>query len=275
MTGGPVGIIGGGFAAVDSVEGRLGRPSKLIEKLALSVTRQFDLVVVRGSGAREFLTRKGITDSVAVVTGSINGHRPAPGVERDIHLIYVGRLAPIKQVEQVIAIVAAMRKVRPDIRAIIVGDGPAKADLERYAEQLGVSGSVEFLGKRKDVHSFLARSRVFLLTSKSEGLSIALAESMAAGVVPVVAHVGDLSDLVVDGENGYLIEPDAIEQYAAKARLLLDDDALWRACSSRAVEAARRHCHIDSVSQTWRRHLQATISRASRRRAEEVRQSTL
>jgi glycosyltransferase involved in cell wall biosynthesis len=54
----------------------------------------------------------------------------------------------------------------------------------------GVSQNVEMPGRRNDVHAWMAQSRVFLLTSPSEGLSIALLEAMCAGAVPVVSDVG-------------------------------------------------------------------------------------
>jgi len=94
-------------------------------------------------------------------------------------------------------------------------------------------------------------------------LSIAMAEAMAAGVVPVVADIGELGDLVVDGVNGYLIEPGNITDYAAKAMSLLQNDALWSQYSYNAVEAARARCDIDVVSEQWRRRLQEVIYRAS------------
>jgi len=263
MTGGPVGIIGGGFAAVDCIEGMLGRPSKLIEKLALRVVRQFDLVVVRGTSAQRYLADQGITSSVAVVTGSVNGCQQAPPQDRDIHLIYVGRLAPVKQIHQIIAAVDVIHRVMPQVRAAIVGDGPLMAELRAATAKLGLTQNIEFLGKRKDVGSLLARSKVFILTSRSEGLSIAMAEAMRAGAVPVVADVGDLGDLVADSVNGHLIEPNHVDEYARKAVCLLQDDVLWNKYSRAAVEAASSQCDIEVISAKWRRHLQRVVSQAS------------
>ena len=263
MTGGPVGIIGGGFAAVDCVEGMLGRPSKLVEKLALAVVRQFDLVVVRGTSAERYLADQGITSSVAIVTGSVNSGQQAPQQDRDIHLIYVGRLAPVKQIHQIIAAVDIIHRVMPQVRAAMVGDGPSMEELRTATEKLGLARNIEFLGKRKDVESLMARSKLFILTSKSEGLSIAMVEAMRAGAVPVVANVGDLGDLVADGVNGCLIEPNHVGEYAGKAVCLLQDEVLWSKYSCAAVEAARSQCDVEVISGKWRRHLQRVVSQAS------------
>jgi glycosyltransferase involved in cell wall biosynthesis len=259
MTGGPVEIIGGGYSAVDSFEGSLGRPSRLIEALALGVVRHFELVVVRGNSAREFLEAHGVSKSVAIVTGSTNHTLPLPRNHRNIHLIFVGRLTPVKQVHQFVAIVEAVRRVMPNVKAAIVGDGPLRKGLQASAGELGLAANIEFLGKRKDVADILSRSKIFVLTSKSEGLSIAMAEAMAAGVVPVVADIGELSDLVTDGQNGHLVESNCIDTYATKSVSLLRDAALWEKYSLRASEAARRHCDIEVVSNKWKKHLQHVI----------------
>ena len=119
------------------------------------------------------------------------------------------------------------------------------------------------VGKQRDVESLLACSKVFVLTSKSEGLSIAMAEAMVAGVVPIVSNVGDLGDLVTDALSGYLIEPNMIDEYAQRAISLLSDEALWTQFSGRAREAARKHCGIEAVTEKWRQSLGAVISTAS------------
>ncbi len=270
MTGGPVEIIGGGVYAAEGIGAPLRRPSKVIESMALAVVRQFDLVVVRGRKAGDFLAAHGIDRSVAVITGSIDSRLPPADIRRDIDLIFVGRLSPVKQVDQFLATVDVIKRTIPDVHAVVVGDGPLRGDLQAHAGQLGLTRTVEFLGQRKDVEILLGRSRIFMLTSKSEGLSIAMAEAMAAGVVPIVANVGELGDLVVNGVNGCLVEPDNIADYAAKAALLLQNDALWSQYSGKATEAARKSCDIEVVSEKWRRHLQEVISRASGCPSQEV-----
>jgi len=269
MTGGPVEVVGGGYAAIDSIEGSLGRPSRLIEELAIRVVRQFALVVVRGEKARSFLVDHGMK-SVAVITGSVNGQRHVSQDGRDIDLIIVGRLSPVKQVHQFIDTVRAVRSVVPNVRAAIIGDGPLKTELQAYSERLGLSENIEFLGKIVGVRQILARSKVFVLTSQSEGLSIAMVEAMTAGVVPVVADVGELGDLVTSGVSGYLVEPNNIQEYAASVCSLLQDQTLWAQSSCQAVEAARTRCDIEVVTQQWRQSLQETLSRTSGCRLEDV-----
>ncbi len=263
MTGGPIEIIGGGIDAMESVGSALGRPSKLIEAIALKVARQFDLIVVRGNKAKEFFVAKNFEKTIAVITGSVNGFRQPVHNNRLNHLIFVGRLYPIKQVHQFIEIVAGVVRMIPDIKAVVVGDGPLLEDMKKYAGELGLGNNIEFLGKKKDIKEILAASKVFVLTSKSEGLSIAMAEAMTSGVVPVVADVGELSGLVIDGVNGYLIEQNNIEQYTERIVSLLRNDELWIQYSSQAIETARSHCDVEVVTEKWRINLQSVVSQAS------------
>jgi len=108
-----------------------------------------------------------------------------------------------------------------------------------------------FAGHVERVEGFLSRSRIFLLTSQSEGLSIALAEAMMAGAVPVVADVGDLSELVINGETGWLIEPGNFDEYSDKITALLGDDQLWNEMSKNARELAMQNNGLDSVVRRW------------------------
>jgi glycosyltransferase involved in cell wall biosynthesis len=263
MVAGPVEVLGGGHRAIESVGGFLGRPSRLIERMAIDVVRQFELVVVRGNGAKRFLLEHGLGKTVAVITGSVNGWTQLPQNDREIQLVFVGRLSPVKQVHQFIEIVGAVRRAIPGVRAAIAGDGPLMTDLKAYSEELGLTDNIDFLGKRKNVESIVASSQVFVLTSKSEGLSIAMAEAMAAGTVPVVADVGDLGDLVNDGVNGYLIEPNCVDEYAKKIVMLLQDPAMLEKHSIRAAEEARKRCSLDVVSEKWRQELQNVVLQAS------------
>ena len=239
------------------------RISKTIERLAIRVIRQFDLVVVRGNKGKAFLDGYGITDNVAIITGSVKGDIQLAKTDRQIDLIFVGRLNPIKQVDQFIRIVQEVSRVIPSVKAVIVGDGPLMPDIQIRTEKLGLAENIEFLGKREDVERILARSKVFVLTSKSEGLSIAMAEAMMAGTVPVVANVGELADLVHDGINGYLIEPNDIHEYVRNILSLLQDQKQWSQLSFNAIEASRSYCHVDVISEKWRQSIQNVVERVS------------
>ncbi len=259
MTGAPAGLVGG-FPEIGRDIDMSAKTSLLLEALVFRVVRHFDHTVVRGNKSKRYLEEHNVTNPVHVITGSVTCPAFSPEVHRDIHLVFVGRLAPVKQIDQFIEIVGEVGRVIPSVKAAIVGDGPLRAQLQGQAKRLGIMGNTEFLGKRHDVQAILARSKVFVLTSKSEGLSIAMAEAMTSGVVPVVADVGELSDFVTSGINGYLVEPGNIAEYARRIVSLLQDSAMLDEYSQRAVEDAKRQCDIEVVTARWRRVFQQYVT---------------
>jgi glycosyltransferase involved in cell wall biosynthesis len=259
MTGGPVELLGGGIDSENQLLTRLRKPSARLERLALRAASRFDLVVVRGESARRFLGERGVTARSAIIPGSVDLRRIAASEERGYDLIFVGRLTETKRPLEFLEIAAQVARSRPTLRALVVGEGPLLPDARRLAASLGLDGCLELVGRRSDVAKLLARSRVFVLTSRSEGLSIAMAEAMCAGVVPVVSDVGELAELVRDGENGYLVAAGDRAGFVARILGLLQDAALWRRLSLAAADTAHTRVGLARISELWAGALRDTI----------------
>jgi glycosyltransferase involved in cell wall biosynthesis len=259
MTGGPIELLGGGYLATENpVLGRLRGPSARLERLALAVVSRFDLVVVRGRSAERFVSGQTGAPAIAVIPGSVDLARVLPVVaERSCDLIYVGRLAQTKQPVQFVEIVDAVRRRLPDVRARMVGDGPLMGAVRQRITELGLEQVIDVRGQLDQVIPWLQDARAFVLTSRSEGLSIAMVEAMVSGAVPVVANVGDLGDLVAHGENGFLIEPDNIEQYADHVVSIVSDRNRWHRLSAAASRSAREYNSLERVAGLWRTRLGA------------------
>lgn len=254
MTGGPMEIVGGGSKHENRLMMKLKRPSKLIENLAVGLIRQFDLVVVRGNEARRFLTDRGVSSPIAIIPGGIAPDRFQGGsanTDRPYDMVFVGRLADIKQPMQFIEVVGRVHEQVPSVRAVVVGEGPLMGPMRERARTLGVAECVAFRGKIKDVENVLARSKVFMLCSRSEGLSIAMSEAMLAGVVPVVVNVGELGDLVRPGENGFLVTPNDLDEYALSIMALLNDPSRRARYSQAAIRAVEQHNTVLQVAAKW------------------------
>jgi L-malate glycosyltransferase len=259
MTGGPIEVAGGGYQAENVLMSKLGSPSPQLEKLALAVIRQFDLVIVRGEQARHYLADRGV-QQVSIITGSV-GYENGISTKRSIDLIFVGRLSEIKQPEQFVEIVARLAMMRPDIKAVMVGGGPELNSLQDQAARLGVRSNIEFLGQREDVADLLRQSKVFVLTSRSEGLSIAMIEAMNCGVPVVAADVGELASVVRSGVNGWLLPGHEMSEFVRRSSELLDDESRWQSFSQAARTAARELSGVDNVANRWRACLQSLSAR--------------
>jgi glycosyltransferase involved in cell wall biosynthesis len=251
-TGGPNELIGGGWQSENVLVKKLAWPAPQLEAMVRAVVRRFDVIVVRGQRARRYMIETAAGRNVQIIPGSIRTHRfcSAPHA-RSLDVVWVGRLVPIKQPEQILAVLAEVKRRRGRLKAVIVGDGPLLEPMRRRSDEVALSEDVLFAGYIEDVERVLTDAKVFLLTSRSEGLSIAMAEAMAAGAVPVVPDVGDLGELVRTGETGWLIDPGKVSDYADRICALLDDAGLWTRVSAAARQAARDLNDVSSVARRW------------------------
>lgn len=123
--------------------------------------------------------------------------------ERDKIIGTVCRLDPVKNLEFLIKCMPSIFGAVPKCKLLIVGDGPGKENLIKYAQGLGVDSKVIFTGQRMDVEKVLPVFDIYICTSLSEGTSMTILEAMSCGLPIVASAVGGNSKLV-DSSNGLL-----------------------------------------------------------------------
>jgi glycosyltransferase involved in cell wall biosynthesis len=143
-------------------------------------------------------------------------------------MIYVGRLAAQKGVDDLIRAVDLLQHVNPDLRALIVGDGPLRMHLEDVSHAFQLNSMVRFLGHRDDVPKLLAASDLLVLPSLYEGLPNVVLEAMRFRKAVVATSAPGTTELVTDGETGLLVPPQNPPALAEAIRNVLDDPALSR-----------------------------------------------
>jgi L-malate glycosyltransferase len=246
--GGPGEVVGGGIGGENRMFGKLREPDPILERKLLDVVAAFDLTITMGHGAARFFRTHGVQAPVEVVPGGFDSERFSVGCrDRDIDCVLVARLAAVKRIDTFLEAFRRVLDQRPSARAVVCGDGELRAELTAKAHALGLGTSVEFVGLQTDVIPWLQRSRVFVLTSRTEGVALSLIEAMLCGAVPVVSDVGDLGDMVRHGENGYLVADRNPDQFAAFIQDVLDRR---RAFSAAARETAAV-LSIDRVATAW------------------------
>ncbi|MGB0563827.1 MAG: glycosyltransferase family 4 protein [Spirulinaceae cyanobacterium] len=149
-------------------------------------------------------------------------------------LLYVGRVSPEKEIEQIKPVLEAI----PQARLAIVGDGPHRSALEEHF----AGTATNFVGYLKglELASAFASADAFVFPSRTETLGLVVLEAMAAGCPVVAANSGGIPDIVSDGENGYLFNP-ADPEGAIKAtqRLLAAQGERERLRANARQEAER------------------------------------
>jgi glycosyltransferase involved in cell wall biosynthesis len=160
------------------------------------------------------------------------------GVPPDRPLIgTVGRLEGRKGTATLIEAAARLADYgAADVGVVVAGDGPLRGELRGLVERLGLAACVTLLGQRSDVREVLAALDVFVLPSRTEGMSNALLEAMAMACPVVATAVGGTPEVVVPGETGVLVPPaEPAAMAAAVARLLAAPEL-----AARLGAAARR-----------------------------------
>jgi glycosyltransferase involved in cell wall biosynthesis len=127
----------------------------------------------------------------------------------------VGRFVPIKGFDLLVAALIDVVARVPGAHMLLIGDGGERPALEAQAAALGVADRLHITGTVTDVIGVLAAADVLAAPSRNEGMGRVLIEAMALGLPVVGARVGGIPDVIVDGDCGLLVPPDAPGALAA------------------------------------------------------------
>lgn len=159
------------------------------------------------------------------------GHPDAP------LLLYVGRVSAEKEIDNIKPVLESI----PEARLAIVGNGPARDELEAYF----ANTNTNFLGylHGQELASAYASADAFIFPSSTETLGLVLLEAMAAGCPVVAARRGGIPDIVTDGVNGYLFEPDDDQGAIAATQQLL--------ANKEKKEELRQNARLEAEKWGW------------------------
>jgi glycosyltransferase involved in cell wall biosynthesis len=184
-------------------------------------------------------------ESVVVLENGVDLNRflavPVPMTLRPRCIGAVANLRPIKGVDVFLEAAADVTAAHPELVFVVAGEGEQRAFLRQRAQERGLGERFRLCGSVSDVPAFLAGVDVAVQPSRSEGMSNALLEYMAAGRPIVATSVGAAPELIEDGKHGLLVAPDDPEALASAIVWLVNNPMLGRALGSAARERARRH----------------------------------
>ncbi|MYD09480.1 MAG: glycosyltransferase family 4 protein [Chloroflexi bacterium] len=149
------------------------------------------------------------------------------GLESDALLLgMVCRLVEQKGIPYALEAMRRLRAQFPRAHLIIAGDGEMADELRRLASALGIADRTHWLGWRGDAADLMAAFDLLLVPSLWEGFGLVLLEAMARRVPVIASRVGAISEVIVHGETGILVEPRDVPALAGAMARLLDDRAL-------------------------------------------------
>jgi glycosyltransferase involved in cell wall biosynthesis len=206
------------------------------------IHRLYDGIITTGESIRStMITVNGITPNriVSIATGVslerfnpslADGMRVRKELEIPDHCPVVTMVAVMRSMKRhdlLVRVAELLQHDFPDVRFLVVGEGPGQAKIEGLVSEAGLAGKVILTGYRSDIADIFAASDLVILTSdRFEGVPQSLSQAMAMERPVVAAPVGSISELVVNNRTGLLAEAGNAESFTAAVTRLLADGNL-------------------------------------------------
>jgi len=196
---------------------KLDRRNKGIKgRIILKMLKICDVITVTGSVGRNYYIqeKKFNPEKIFILPNSIDTDEfSSNNNEKAYDLITLGRLSSEKGLDFFIDVVAKLKPEFPDIKVGIAGRGELMESLSQQIDNLSLSENVKLLGYVEDPIEFLNSGKLFVTTSKTEGLPRTVIQSIACGTPVIASNAGDMSDLVINNRTGCLIEDYSAENF--------------------------------------------------------------
>jgi glycosyltransferase involved in cell wall biosynthesis len=176
-----------------------------------------------------------------------NSREHDPGLFR---FVFVGRLHPDKDVSTLLSAFSHLNRTLPACELVIVGDGEERQALAEKARLLGIERAVVFVGHSTDVFSWLASSDAFVMSSKTEGVPLALLEAMSFGLPCVATSVGGI-DALLAREAGIVVPPTDVRALESAMRRVATSADLRQRLGRAAKATVISTCALEKSVKTW------------------------
>ena len=164
----------------------------------------------------------------------------------------VGRMAAVKDqltlVKAVGILITDYPELKKKLRLVLVGDGELYASIKSYIDEYSLQENIELLGARNDVAELLQGFDVFVLPSLAEGIPLTILEAMATALPVISTKVGGVPELIDDAVHGFLIEPQAVNDLAARIKIYLDTPELIAQQGLKAREKVEKSFSLQAMT---------------------------
>ena len=188
-----------------------------------------------------------ILNGTGFPSGADSPHEPRC-LPRPFTVVSVGRLHRAKDFPTLLRALALASATLPSLRLWILGDGPERLRLESLIAELGIQSHVQLLGTRQDVGRWLAQADLFVLSSVSEGLPLALLEALATGLPAVVTETGGMPEVVQCCGSGLVVPPSQPEALAQTIVELARSPDRLQSLAARARQCYLRHFTLERMA---------------------------
>lgn len=170
-----------------------------------------------------------------------NYYIPSSFFEHPFRCITIANFFPTKDLATLLLGFKKIHDAGYDFRAIIMGDGPERANLEHHIKNLNLENQIILPGFVKDAARYLPLFNLFILSSRKEGLPYTILEAMSAKIPVIATAVGGIPHLIEHGETGWLIPPHNPTKLAEAIKVVIDDPNHGKNQAMKAYENSQRY----------------------------------
>lgn len=239
---------------VATLHGYIGKGVKLrfyefVDKLTL---RSFDKIVAVDYKQGEILKRR--YRQVTVINNGVQLplNTPVKSSVENMAVGTVGRLSEEKGFPYLLQAFAKVKSEFPQIKLVVVGDGPLKVSLKNLTSSLRLDGFVEFAGFQPDVTRYYQDFNLYVSSSLLEHFPMSILEAMSYGKAIVATNVGGTTDLIKDGETGILIRPASVDDLYVALKKVISNAALRKKLGENAQVFVRENYSIEKMVKSYR-----------------------
>lgn len=165
---------------------------------------------------------------------------------KDIVIVAVGELS--KRKNHITLIKAISKLNNQNIKCFICGEGNLRDFLIKATKELGVSEQVHIVGFQNNVFNYLSVANLFVFPSLQEGLPVALMEAMTLGIPVIASNIRGNNDLVIDGYNGYLVNPKDVDEYVSAMNKVIFSEGISCMFSENSFEIIQKFNKTNCIS---------------------------
>lgn len=238
-------------------EGRSG-VALLLAKLVEAVSfRLCDAIIVTAPRDKKYIQSayRIADEKIHVIPNSVDTDlfKPGPGgptLGEPLRVVTVGRLVPMKNVQ---GLIEALAGIGRKTELTVAGDGPYRSELEQLAERLGVRTQFLSFIDNRDLPALLREQDVFVMPQfYASGMTKVILEAMACGLITIVSDIGTHREVIEDGANGFICEPDPAALRICIAGILsLDQQTLSRISGRARRDVVEKYSMRSTAEREW------------------------
>lgn len=204
-------------------------------------------------GVKEYLVSLGFSPkNLQVIYNGIQvqnyfSNQELPLLKRQLNIIMIARFA--RQKDHTTLIKATHQLLEYPLNVLLVGGGKNayRKKCEELVQKLGLQDKILFLGKRTEIPELLAQNQIFVLSTHYEGFGLVVVEAMIAGCIVIGSNVAGVSELIKDGETGFLVPPNDPITLAEKIKFIVNNPDLSAKIAKAGQEYAMENFNLERM----------------------------